>query len=565
MKLSIVSGTYNRLPLLKKMVHSARDSLPFDIEYEFILIDGGSDDGTQKWCKEQPDVNLIEHGELRGAIAAFCDGAKMAMGEYVILSNDDVEFVRDSITRAIDYLDHVPRCGGVAFADNRPAPPFKTSDRYEVMAMPAMKDGRNTTVYYAQVGMFRRWLGNKVGWWGADDATFTAKTYGGDNYLSSGIWETGYEIHEVDTCRVRDAVYADQLRQINVAGLVGQTHPDSEAYYALYPIGAVIPDNPPELPTLPNDMRILYLPIFEPGHEIQREQKRGLFDALSKVGWVYEYDYLEKPASQLLNRLAYIIQNIQPDLMITQLHDADHITPQAMSFLRKFAPEMVVVNWNGDYWPQNLLRDTMLDLLREIDLQLIVNGDVLLAYENEEIPSAYWQVAYENAPNPPEVDQHDVVFLGTRYHDKRIEFESMFPEIAYYGDGWFFSKGNCLYDFDTGAAVYQNAKLSIGDNLFSDNTGFVSNRLFQALAAGGAMYMQQHVKGLDELTGFIAGKHYVEWSDFRDLKAKIEYYLEHDEERRKIARLGTRYCRRYHSFDARVKELFEELLPDVIN
>ena len=116
-----------------------------------------------------------------------------------------------------------------------------------------------------------------------------------------------------------------------------------------------------------------------------------------------------------------------------------------------------------------------------------------------------------------------------------------------------------------GAAVYQNAKLSIGDNLFSDNTGFVSNRLFQALAAGGAMYMQQHVKGLDELTGFIAGKHYVEWSDFRDLKAKIEYYLEHDEERRKIARLGTRYCRRYHSFDARVKELFEELLPDVIN
>ena len=565
MKLSVVSGTYNRLPLLKKMVQSARNSLPFDIEYEFILVDGGSTDGTLEWCREQPDVNLLEHGELRGAIAAFCDGAKMAIGEYVILSNDDVEFVRDSITRAIDYLDHVPRCGGVAFADNRPAPPFKTSERFEVMAMPAVKDGRNISVYYAQVGMFRRWLGNKVGWWGADDETFTAKTYGGDNYLSSAIWETGYEIHEVDACRAKDAVYADQLRQINVAGLVGQTHPDSEAYYSLYPVGAVIPDDPPELPTPPDEMRILYLPIFEPGHKVQRDQKRGCFAALSKVGWVYEYDYLEKPASQLLNRLAYIIQNIKPDLMVTQLHGADLITPQLMRFLRKFAPEMVVVNWNGDYWPHGLTTDQTLDLLKEVDIQLTVNAGVLETYAQHYIKAAYWQIGYEDVTEPlPEVAQWDVVFLASCYHDNRKEMENKFPEIACFGDGWFFSKGNTLYDFQTGAAIYQKAKIAIGDNLFEENTGFVSNRMFQALAAGGAMYLQQHVDGLDELTGFVAGKHYVEWSDFDDLRGKISYYLEHEKERRKIARLGTRYCRRYHSFDARVKQLFEEILPDGI-
>jgi len=68
MLLSIVTGTYNRLDLLQQMVASVRRSLYCGLPYEFIIVDGGSNDGTIEWCNLQSDVVLVAHGELRGAI-----------------------------------------------------------------------------------------------------------------------------------------------------------------------------------------------------------------------------------------------------------------------------------------------------------------------------------------------------------------------------------------------------------------------------------------------------------------------------------------------------------------
>src|SRR4051812_22400510 len=100
MLLSLVSGTYNRLAPLRQMVESARRYLHRGLAYEIVIVDGGSTDGTQTWCRAQPDVRLIEHGALKGAIAAFCDGAFAARGKYVLLANDDVQFVDYSILGA---------------------------------------------------------------------------------------------------------------------------------------------------------------------------------------------------------------------------------------------------------------------------------------------------------------------------------------------------------------------------------------------------------------------------------------------------------------------------------
>src|SRR5689334_7817208 len=95
--ISLVSGTVNRLSFLKNMLGSFRSCLLVGIEYEIIIVDGGSTDGTITWCKSQPDITLIEQGEKRGAIAAFDAGAYAANGEYVLLANDDIEFLAGSV------------------------------------------------------------------------------------------------------------------------------------------------------------------------------------------------------------------------------------------------------------------------------------------------------------------------------------------------------------------------------------------------------------------------------------------------------------------------------------
>ena len=43
--ITVVSGTFNRLPLLKAMIASARASAQ-DVPVHFALCDGGSTDGT---------------------------------------------------------------------------------------------------------------------------------------------------------------------------------------------------------------------------------------------------------------------------------------------------------------------------------------------------------------------------------------------------------------------------------------------------------------------------------------------------------------------------------------
>jgi len=124
MDISIVTGTYNRLPSLQRMVNSARQSFVglHGIEWQLVIVDGGSQDGTQAWCLSQPDILLIEHGSLLGAVKAFNDGAYAATGEYVVMANDDIEFVDDSILTAYIYMQTHLDCGIGCFYQNRNKP-----------------------------------------------------------------------------------------------------------------------------------------------------------------------------------------------------------------------------------------------------------------------------------------------------------------------------------------------------------------------------------------------------------------------------------------------------------
>ena len=588
MLISLVTGTYNRLPLLQNMITSARACLPRGIDLEIILVDGGSTDGTIDWCATQSDITLIPHGKLLGAVRAFTDGANVARGRYVVLANDDITFHPLSILKAIVHLEEHAKCGAVAFEDNRRVDPYyPTNDVYHVLTAPAQRNGATVYVPYAQVGMFRRWLGNTIGWWGADDPKFNARTYGADNYLSSKIWELGYSVDRVDGCRIDDSVVDDDLREHN-----RNQHPerDSEAYYDLWRdssgrhIGPTIP-NTPALPQQDKRaLRILYLPIFEAGCDVQYAQKRGLRDALARVGWVWEFDYCNQPEGKLRENFLQIIREFQPDILFTQLHGANLISESMLREARSICPTMLFLNWNGDTHRTNLVSPVMLTLLQQIDMQLVVNNSVMDTYRDYNIASAYWQIAFEpvDERSLPDVSKYDVIMQGSAYNDNRKRIGSLLRQrygdkLGLYGDYWndpldpngvrirgdenFIpagTQGRSLYDFALGRALYKNSKISVASNEFPNDYGFFSNRVFECLAAGGAILLQQRVPGLTELTGLTDGIHLIEWSDFDDLLDKISWWLDkkRDSARRKMAKIAREFVFECHSFDTRVKELF---------
>ncbi len=570
MLLSIVTGTYQRLPSLQRMVASVRNTVPDTLSYEFVIVDGGSTDGTIEWCKSQPDIVVIEQGALLGAVKAFNAGAMAARGEYVLLANDDVEVMPSSILRAIVHLEDSPTCGAVAFADNRHAD-YKemVASGYgvqKIFSVPGM-------IPYAQVGLFRKWLGDLVGWWGLDDPLFRdAMTYGGDALISARIWELGYTIDAVRGVTVHDHIQRDDLRQRNtdIEDAYYKQH-NIVPYYRRYPNGPKLPDRQLIPPRGDSQLRTLYLPIYEPGshYAVQKAQKRGLRDAFARRGLVWEIDYIAEHARGKLD-LVGAVDAWKPDILFLQLHSTDEIQAGVLAEARKRNPSMLVIEWVGDVYSRHLLAPGMIELLRHVDLHLCVNASVFPNYAALGITADYWQCGWEDTDEEhlPEANAHDVVFTGNCYSELRRDFGQFLyslsnVDVGIYGSGWPRASGQSTYNFALSRAIYKNAKLVVGDNQWPNDTGFVSNRVFDTLVAGGGLLLHQRIPGVEEYTGIKPGVHYIEWENTDDLRERIAYWLnpKQNKERQKIVKAARNFMLEKHSFDARLDELFDVLIP----
>lgn len=556
-EISVVTGTYNRLNLLRNLVNSIRHSISNSVLYEIVIVDGGSKDGTIEWCKRQSDITLIEHKKLLGAVKAFNDGAKAARGRYVILANDDIEFVDYSIMAAYSFMQDNRRVGIGCFYQDR------NNQRWHVERMAAIVGGRQASVYYGQVCIIPKWLGDEVGWWGD-----YLRTYGGDNEMSCNVLELGYPVLPIPCAFIHDTTPRDGLRKINNDDvMVGGKHPDTEAWISKWrkgkmygPVIKTEPDNPVYLE---RTYRMMYLPIYEPGHKIQYDTKRGLREALKRRGAVLEWDYMNRPIYELPDAACAF----DPDLFVTQLHDADTINATVISHLKSQHPKAAFVNWNGDYHPETLMSSEYILLMKEFDLCGFVTTEVKARYDAAGINWFYWQIGYEEEINSGKYNYpfHDVVFLANAYSQARLDLAQQLKsmpgvDLGIYGS-WpksIGARGQTLYDFDAGYDLYRKCKIAIGDSQWPHARGFVSNRLFQAMAAG-AFLLHQNFEGIETLLGLKNGVHLVTWKDVNDLKSKIDYFLPRKAERKRIAKAGQEYVLKHHSFDARVNELFERM------
>jgi glycosyltransferase involved in cell wall biosynthesis len=92
--ISIVTGTLNRGPYLQNLIENTVEA---NEKLELVLVDGGSDDGTIEYIKEEnhPRIKLIEVGQ-RSSYPHFMNlGIQNASHEIVCQWNDDVLLVND--------------------------------------------------------------------------------------------------------------------------------------------------------------------------------------------------------------------------------------------------------------------------------------------------------------------------------------------------------------------------------------------------------------------------------------------------------------------------------------
>ncbi len=84
-------------------------------------------------------------------------------------------------------------------------------------------------------------------------------------------------------------------------------------------------------------------------------------------------------------------------------------------------------------------------------------------------------------------------------------------------------------------------------------------RLFETAAVGSFQIVDDR-PGVREW--FEVGEHLVTYSDLQDLRAKVQYYLAHDDERERIAAAGRAHVLENHRYDQRLEKV-EALLSEL--
>lgn len=142
---------------------------------------------------------------------------------------------------------------------------------------------------------------------------------------------------------------------------------------------------------------------------------------------------------------------------------------------------------------------------------------------------------------------------------KMIELLSRYFDVQVYTDDenaeFLFAKNCGPVDYwSDSPCVFNESKINLNFTIRNIKSG-IPLRVWDILAAGGFCITNFQ----RELPLFFKnGEDLVWFEDENDLVEKVRYYLEHEDERKKIARNGYEKVRRFHTYNVRINEIAEK-------
>lgn len=110
--------------------------------------------------------------------------------------------------------------------------------------------------------------------------------------------------------------------------------------------------------------------------------------------------------------------------------------------------------------------------------------------------------------------------------------------------------------------LYANSKIVVGDSLCLnfDHPYYWSDRVYETMGRGGFI-IHPFIEGMQE--EFTNGKNIVfyEYNNWEQLKEKIDYYLEHDDEREAIRKAGHEFVKANATYTQRLQQMLNVIFP----
>lgn len=117
-KFAAVVVTYKTRDLLDQCLESMiEDAQNSGLEYEIVVVDNASDDGTVEMVKSKyPLVHVILNAENLGPARAFNNGIAQIINkaEYILISNSDIRVLPGTLKEMTSFLSNNPAVDGVS-------------------------------------------------------------------------------------------------------------------------------------------------------------------------------------------------------------------------------------------------------------------------------------------------------------------------------------------------------------------------------------------------------------------------------------------------------------------
>lgn len=123
---SVVTVASDGYPFVRLLVERVRAFMG-SRDYEIVVVDRGSRDGTRAWLKAQPDIRVLRHrqratGHLHGEAAEA--GVRAARHARIVLLDSDAHPVDANwLANSVDRLDAHHRLAGAVFRERHRANP----------------------------------------------------------------------------------------------------------------------------------------------------------------------------------------------------------------------------------------------------------------------------------------------------------------------------------------------------------------------------------------------------------------------------------------------------------
>ena len=214
-KISIITGTLNRLRFLPAIIENTVNSHP---NIELVLVDGGSNDGTQEWVKKlnHPQIRFIEVGQ-RSTYPHFMNIAiEAASHEFICQWNDDVILLDDwdDVFASLDDSKVYP----FAWAHIREDPLVVHTQRHkhrDIEYSWMLYDERRlvSNEFCLNYGIYHRSVFEEIGMYDTDFEFFFA-----DGEMSHRAWWFGFKIKVCPNIRVASCTQKTEKHLYNPSG-----------------------------------------------------------------------------------------------------------------------------------------------------------------------------------------------------------------------------------------------------------------------------------------------------------------------------------------------------------